>query len=277
MKNLYHMETKPTKEMLISFLYGELEEVQMREVKAYLEKHPEEALELEELSGTREDLSKLEDKEVVAPVFIQPKQAKVIDGRFTQSLIKWGVAASIIGLLMTGAWFSNLKVEYGSKSLNISFGGDKVADPAYQATDETGEQWKIIQDSMESMFARRNDSLMRHLTSLEGELKNIRQSQLRQRKASQELSDSQIAALRETIREENYRSMVNTISLANQQQRDYAENLFTELADYVEGQRKLDLEMLEVAFNEMAERNNLKQQETDYLLAQLINTIQEEE
>ncbi|MEM8898458.1 MAG: hypothetical protein AAGC85_10155, partial [Bacteroidota bacterium] len=119
--------------------------------------------------------------------------------------------------------------------------------------------------------------LMQHLTSLDGELKNIRQSQLRQRRTSQELSDSQIAALRETIREENYRSMVNTISLANQQQRDYAENLFTELADYVEGQRKLDLEMLEVAFNEMAERNNLKQQETDYLLAQLINTIQEEE
>ncbi|MEM6766353.1 MAG: hypothetical protein AAF824_15615 [Bacteroidota bacterium] len=276
MKTLYHMETKPTKEMLISFLYGELEEVQMKEVKAYLEKNPEEALELEELDETKSQLHHLIDKEVVPPVFIQPKQAKVLDGKFYRSILKWGLAASIVGLLWMGAYFSNLKVEYGQNTINISF-IEKTDENALEASSDTEKQWKIIQDSMESMFAKRNDSLMRHLTSLEGELKSIRESQARQRRASQDLSDSQIAALRETIREENYRSMVNTISMANQQQRDYAENLFAELADYVESQRELDLEMLEVAFNEMAQRNNLKQQETEILLAQLITSIQEQE
>jgi hypothetical protein len=61
------MSYKPDETAIVSFLYGELDPTEMDKVNEYFINHPDELKKYQSLQDTRSILSRLDDKEVIAP------------------------------------------------------------------------------------------------------------------------------------------------------------------------------------------------------------------
>jgi len=59
-------------------------------------------------------------------------------------------------------------------------------------------------------------------------------------------------------------------------QRSYSEQVLQDFAQYLNTQRTHDLQMISVALRDILQQNDVQQQETELLLAQLITHIQSE-
>src|SRR5258708_6199917 len=95
------MSYKPNEATLIAYLYGELDSAEQIKVVGYLQQNPEEKKKIEEWSFTKMAMSRLQDKEVIAPPIILGEGDT--DQRFWRERyfrMSLGIAASLFFFLV---------------------------------------------------------------------------------------------------------------------------------------------------------------------------------
>jgi hypothetical protein len=116
------MSYKPDETVIVSYLYGELDSAEMDKVNQYFLNHPEELKKYNSLQETQAIISKLEDKEVIAPPIFMDDQIRTKpfwDSIYFKTVIS--IAASFFLLLLAGK-FLGTEINASNGELRISFG-----------------------------------------------------------------------------------------------------------------------------------------------------------
>ncbi|MEC7753528.1 anti-sigma factor family protein [Roseivirga thermotolerans] len=160
------MNYKPTREMLIDYLYDELPEEEKQAIEAYLKEHPEERAKLEEMQETSLLFSELEDEEMPQPMaFITPSK--------NEEWLYWrkyvAVAATLL-LVCAFAWLSNFRVEKTNDGWRMAFGPAQYGMSEEEVTDLIYQDRLMVLDYMNTSLRNRNDSINRKFSALQASL-----------------------------------------------------------------------------------------------------------
>jgi hypothetical protein len=126
------MTPEVTEEMLVDYLYGEVDDDQRKAIEAYLDAHPDKREELEALSQTRGILSQWTDEEPAANVvFVADDHRRF--SRTTWRMVVGGAVAAAAALLMM---FGDFEVGVRGGRFHFSAGGSaSVQDTLSQHAD----------------------------------------------------------------------------------------------------------------------------------------------
>src|SRR5258708_3136426 len=152
------MSFKPDENILVSYLYGELDEKDSAELEMYLQAHPEIKEKLQAMSVSRELIGALKDKEVIAPpIFMDGDPSVRPIWRSAYFKVAVSVAASFL-FLMVAARLIGVEIRYNQGELRMSFGRmpSVVSGPAIQATGMTHED---VQSLINLSLIRNNESI----------------------------------------------------------------------------------------------------------------------
>ncbi len=207
-----------SKELLVSFLYDEIDPASKRDFQKHLMTCGECREELAELGATRAQIATWTppDADLGFRIVREGESAK---RRWFDWSPAWGLAAAAIVLAAIGAAIANLDIRYGSDGLVVRTGWNHTLDLAQQsaAPNVTPVDWKA-----------RADQLDRRLADLERAM-STRPSSGVQSAASGTANDVLLQRVRDIVGQSETR-----------QQRAFATRL-TELMREVEAQRRLDL------------------------------------
>ncbi|RMG76052.1 MAG: hypothetical protein D6722_00005, partial [Bacteroidetes bacterium] len=151
----------------------------------------------------------------------------------------------------------------GEGEVRIGFGPPPVVAPSPD---------QLTQADLEAALARQRDSMDLALSRME--------SLLSQRPAPQptpaftRLDPSQLETLREELLAENTRRMAELLTVSQAYQQEATEDLLRQFSFYLEQQRTQDLELINYALNDLAETSGRQQQETAWLLGELMAQLQ---
>lgn len=277
------MKYKPDESTLIDYLYGELDPEEMGRVQAYLDENPEVKEELVSMSETRDMLQVLPDEPVSPPLLILDEGNKPRIGKFlrpnTWFQQNWlgGVAATVSILVMSFllSRFDLSKTDQGWTLQSRSSNTQKAL--AQLEAERTAHQAEMdsLRNWVDQAMQRNNDSMLRALQQSMDSQMEVVQRQSQQIAEARRLNEAQIAKLSKDIRAENYKTMINMVSFANQQQKVYTQQILEEFALVLEEQRIQDLSRIEAVFARMIDQADLEQQQTELMWAQLMKQLEE--
>ena len=146
------MSYKPTKEELIDYLYGELEEGAKVKIEQYLKVNPNTRQELETLTGTQAILSQWEDEEAPAPfhLFSYPKPS---EWHYWRKFV--AIAATIL-ILLTFGWATDFHINYDDTGFKAGFGTP---------------QENLTEEQVQSLLAANQKEVLQYLDTNMGLLK----------------------------------------------------------------------------------------------------------
>ncbi len=136
------------KNMLVAYLYGEIDADGRREVERHVRSCVACAREVEGLQAVRQDLQAWLPPESELGFTIAPKPATVLtSSRWARigALPAWAQVAAAVLVLAVGAALANLQVRYGNDGLTVTTGwmGAPAASPApVQAVNAPAEDWR---------------------------------------------------------------------------------------------------------------------------------------
>ena len=252
----------------MDYLYDEMEATERKEFEEYLKAHPEVKAELAALTETRQALPKLV-MPPHAPVVLLPKQQP--KRRFMN---RWlGAAAAAILLLLTLNWVQ-VHVEWTDQSMVLSFGeSQQTKEPFDDALIKAlvAQQISEIEHPMDARLCAMEGQLTNEFAQLTSTLKNAT------RRPQQVAYDPQmVAALKEAVMGETYEVLSEWMQQSQNYQQAQTEALLTDFSTYMEAQRKADIELVAMAWQDMMLQTDQKQQETAELIAHLWNHLQDE-
>ncbi|MBW8712701.1 MAG: zf-HC2 domain-containing protein [Acidobacteria bacterium] len=208
-----------SKELLVSFLYNEIDPADKRMFEKHLATCSECREELAELGDTRAQIGLWTppDADLGFRIVREPKPSRRPWFQFSPA---WGLAAAAVLLLAIGAAIANLDVRYGSDGLVVRTGWNHAVDPtaASAAANVTPVDWKT-----------QTDQLDRRLRDLEHTLSSRSSSPVQNASAADLTDDQVLQRVREIVGQSESR-----------QQRAFAARL-ADLMREVDAQRRLDL------------------------------------
>lgn len=138
------------KELLVSFLYDEIDSASKREFQKHLTTCVECRDELAELGATRAQIATWTPPDADLGFRII-READVSKRRWFQWSPAWGFAAAAVVLLAIGAAIANLDIRYGSDGLIVRTGWNHGVELAQQsaATNVTPVDWKTQADQLD--------------------------------------------------------------------------------------------------------------------------------
>ena len=250
------MKYKPTEEILIAYLYGDLDQEQSFQVEAYLEANPEEKSKLEGLSDTRMIFNELEDEEV-------PSQLAFMAPIKNEEWLYWrryvGIAATLL-VILTFGWITGFKEKYGDNGLFLGYGE---------------VQNGLTEEQVASMIYDNNESIS---TYMEESLRISQDSVDIKFKILQANNDSE-ANIKKIFDEEKGALINQMVALNNKLSGDYRElmrQIVVNFSNNIETQRIDDLKSIQAAFTDLEDATIGKQFELENALSQLdekINTV----
>lgn len=208
-----------SKELLVSFLYDEIDPIAKHAFQKHLSTCAECRDELAELGATRAQIARWTPPDVNLG-FRVIRESQTPPRRWFHLSPAWGLAAAAMLLLAVGAAIANLDIRYGSDGLVVRTGWNHNVDVAEQSsgTVVTPVEWKTQADQLD-----------RRLRQLEQSMSARSESPIQNASAS-EMSDAELLQrVREIVGQSETR-----------QQRVVATRL-TELMREVDAQRRLDL------------------------------------
>ncbi|MBS1559272.1 MAG: hypothetical protein JST69_11165 [Bacteroidetes bacterium] len=265
------MNYKLDKGILMAYLYGELTEQEKEKLENYFAQHPEALEQLKALGEVRNAMSQVQEKEVIAPpVFADsnPPPSVWQSGYFKISL---GIAASILFLLVAGKILGP-EIRYAQGELRISFGRPQ---PEKKETPMLSE--KEIKEMIASSLASNNES---QKTVREEDHKKLMQTlvEMNSKKMgvlaenTSQASKEQVQTFVAGLQEQNLKLMKDYLQLNSSDQKKYMENLLVNFSQYLQEQRKQDLQLVQSKMNYIEKNNSQFRQETEQLLTSLIST-----
>jgi hypothetical protein len=272
------MKYRPDEATLISWLYGDLDEAERAKVDAYLAENPEEMKRVRGMQFAADAISRIGDKEVIAPPLIMDDTTRVVPlWKNTWFRSAMSIAASFLLIVVAGRLLGP-DISYGNGELRISFGG-KVRPQEVKVPDQTSlteaevrelidASVKVSEERMDqrlvSTQARLNESLRRTSQATPSQVDTIVN---RMSRASQ----AQISAFVAGLREENMLMMRQYLDLSANEQRTYMENLLVDFSKWQQEQRNQDLQLFQARVNTVEQNTNQLKEETEQILASLIS------
>lgn len=273
------MNYRPDEALLISYLYGELQGEEKRQVERYLAEHPEALKDVESLAFVRKTLTNIPDKEVIAPpiVFDDHKTRYFWNTPFGRSLM--GIAASLTLILLVGK-LTGLNASYTDNTFTIRFGEPKEL-PVTE-TVQPGLSAYAVQEMIDQSLTRNNDQLQAQWTETQKKLDQSIRTNLASRsdadfnKLVQRVSaasEDQIQQFALTLQAENASMIKDYLTLNSTDQRKYMEELLIDFAKYLEQQHRNDLQVLQARLNSIEQNTDLFKHETEQILTSIISSV----
>lgn len=276
------MNTKPDENTLISYLYGELTEVESKEILKYLMQHPEEQEHVRQLQDVLTTMSRLKDKEVIAPSFVGEEsriKPPTLRSLWNSASVRtvMSIAASFLLILVVGK-FLGTEVNYSSGELRISFTPHKI-----NSKEAMEQQIPLstnqIQSMINSSLAQNNDALQATLSAHQLEIDksvknnlvfNSRKIDSYMKTASQ-ASQDQVRTFVSGLQNENLRLMKDYLQLSSSEQQKYMENLLVDFSKYLQEQRNQDFKLFQTRMTNIEKNTDQFKQETEQILTSLIS------
>lgn len=264
------MKDRPDEATLVAYHYGELEGEELAQVESWLQQHPEEQARLKEWGETREVMSRLGDKEVIAPPIIAGENHRSFwrEGYVRMSL---GIAASLL-IVMVAAKLLGLNATVSRGELRIGFGAPV---PVNQSLTEQ-EVAQMIQSSV----AQNNQALRATWEDDRKNLEdNIRKNVLSNSERIDQLVRKVSIGQQEKIRDfvsqlqaDNLKLIKDYLQLSSEGQKEYVQSLLVDFSKYLQEQRRQDLQYVQTNMSNLQQNTEQFKKETEQILTSLINT-----
>jgi len=253
------MSYKPDESILISWLYGELDEVEKAKVEKYFQENPDELKKMQQLGGVKDIMSNVRDKEVIAPPLFMDDDVKVVPIWKTSSFRTIAtIAASFLLIIVVGKVLGT-EIRYNSGSVVISFGkpvpaeGGLTAMQVQQMIDESNSRNKealdiAIEQSLANNTAKINDLVRQASNASKADIRNFVSS----------------------LQQDNLTQVRDYLQLSSADQRKYTDNLIVEFSKYLQEQRNQDLIMFQTRFSKLEQNTDDLKTETEQILASIV-------
>ena len=279
------MNYKPDEKDWMAYIYGELDEQEREKFDQYLLVNPEARLEMEKFQNLRNLLSRIEDKEVLAPPIVigdQPATAgrggrlRFLNTPYIRTILS--VAASLVLIILVGR-LTDTNIRFSDQQISLSFGA--VKEEPQKETLTRG----LTEDEVQRMI---NASLQENNIKVEATLEETSKkldASIRKNlalnsdhidklvKEASSASQQQIRQYVEMIRAENMQQVKDYFQLTSTEQKQYIENLLVDFAKYLQQQRNDDLQLVQMRMNSLEQNTNLFRQETEQILSSIITTV----
>ncbi len=271
------MNDKPSEVEVIAYLYGELEGEEKLKLDRYFMEHPEEWQKVQRLQDTREVMSRVEEKEVIAPPVLMNEDSSTVSfwkSSWTRQVM--AIAAGLVVVLVS-ARLLDLHISYSDQELRIGFGAQPssgatlTAEQVQRMIDRSNEaEQSLIETQLSASQAKLDKTIQETLTS------NGRQMQALANQVTA-ASQSQIREFVATLTRDQLTQMRDYVQLSAADQRKYADNLVTDFAKYLREQRTQDLNMYQTRFSRLEQTADEWKTETEQILASIISKGQKEQ
>lgn len=268
---------KPDESTLISYLYGELDAKEMQKVSDYLERNPELMQQLAQLQATRHALTRVEDKEVIAPPIFAEESNHA--PRFWQSgyfKTVTSIAATFL-LLLVAARLLGPEISYSEGELRISF-RDALENKSLKETPSPLSPLEV--QNMIDVSLNKNNTVLsatwnNHNDEIQASLKrNLAYNSAKideLMKVASQASQDQVRTFVAGLQEDNLRLMKDYMQLSAKDQKVYVENLLVDFSKYLQEQRKQDLMLFQTRMSSIEKNTDQFKQETELILASIIS------
>ncbi|HET8858505.1 hypothetical protein [Marivirga sp.] len=254
------MKTEDWKAKMMDYLYDELNPDERKAFENELALNPELKQELEGFENAQHTIQKWEDKKVSAPPFFNVYKNK--EKHHSQSSFKWfiSIAASIL-ILLLAARFTGLEINNHNGEFRIAIG------------QQISTANKIDEDQIQLMV---NSALSTYEEKLDAKRQEDKQ-ELENYLTKQSMENKQFINNYLTgMQESNVKIMQAYWKESNQQQQIYTETLLTNFAEYIDEQRKEDMNYLFAKMELMESDKDLFKIETGQMINSLANNQKEE-
>jgi len=265
------MSYKPTNEQLIDFVYGNLPETERLKVDQALKQDASLKEQVDSINESRSFLHNMEDAEVIEPEQFMWELSKKQQKQ--RSLWPITAVAASLTLLLLVAYATQFNVSYGS--FELAFGNTTPTEPPQTLTNDQ------IQNMINRSIVANNVNFVAQLDDTKSEFESrlvannkLQLKDMRRIVAnSKELPKEQVQAYLTQLSDVN-RTMVDEFFTASVvEQKDYMNSILTDFFEYVNEQRRDDLNVLQTNINDLEYKNDIKTQETDQVIASILTTV----
>lgn len=275
------MSYKPDEKNWMAYLYGEMDEAEKRKFEEYLLTDAAAAEELGRLRDLRALLSRVDDKEVIAPVlFVGDTTGNRLTNLAWRS--RWfrvvaSVAASLVLVILIGK-VTDTRMTASEGEFKLTFGQVQPATTGGETTSLTPEEVeRMISTALEQNNTRIRATLEDSQKKLDASIRSnlasnsekidhlVRQAAM----ASQE----QVRQYVDAIRTENMQQVKDYFQLASTEQKQYIENLLVDYSAWLQQQRNNDLQLVQTWMNSLEQNTDIFKQETEQMITSIMTTV----
>lgn len=270
------MSYRPDENVLISWLYGELDGVEKEKVEKYFQEHPEKLKEIQQLGDVKNIMSNIRDKEVIAPPLFMDDDDKVVPIWRTSSFRTIAtIAASFLLIIVVGRVL-NTEVNYSNGELRISFGKQTITNGNPSSGSLTAmEVQKMIDESALKNQQAFESRLTENQVALDAAIKQTLAGNTQHInelvKQASSASQTQVREFVSTLQRDNLAQMRDYLQLSTADQRKYTDNLIVEFSKFLQEQRSQDLNMFQTRFSRLEQNTDELKTETEQILASIIS------
>lgn len=259
---------KLTKEILMGYLYQELDEATRQAVENALQHNSDAQKELASMQESRTLLQQIPTQKPTKPLFLGLQTPKVpktaIGNTFSKNIL---AIAAALALLLVVAYLTNFRLIQHEKGLEISFGSiEKIKDSrARKELLEKKEVEKMIAEKLQENAQVYEQKLA--ALQIKNSSENLKNS------ASKPNFDKyEVEQFLSKIRKEDMKMMQEWLLLNNQEQNEQIAKAFKNFAEYWEQKRQKDLQEIGEAYNYLKEQASEKFKENDMIIARIIDS-----
>ncbi len=265
------MGTKIEEHELIAYLYGELSAEEQRRIAAAIAADADLKKEVEELQQLRGVMGKLSDQEVEAPTFIVDD---TVASKVNRVKILWWVpaVAAACALLIISGYATGFYFSGTTEGISIGFGRQEQ-----QNTVSKEEVRTIMQEVLAAYNQDRDEKLAmlesKLTTRLEKDSEVNRQALISYMKTHTEESRVLMKQYVVQASQQNQKMIADYFKVSTEQQEQYLQTVLTDFTQYYNNQRKEDLQTIRTGLMDFKKSNDIKQYETEVVLANLIDMV----
>lgn len=270
------METQDYSSDLMDYLYGEMTIAQKKEFEAKMEADPNLRKEFEELKAVREELSNLDDKQVMEPFGIWNAAPRGWMGqRKSQGRIILRplatIAAAIAFLLVVG-YLTDFSLTVNDDGLKVGF----------NSSESLGAKSSVAMEDIELLVAREiekshagiNAQLTSNQANMDLRLTSLEKAVDNPASANTDIiTKEELSRFLTGIEQQNTELLQQYLNQASLQQQEYFKTMLTQFNDYLQEQRVEDINMLQAGLMEIKYNQTQQKIETENALANLFTTV----
>ncbi len=270
------MDKSEREQRIIDYLYNEMDAQQREDFEKEMgndEKLKDEVKGLQDVRGMMSDESFVssppQNKEQVPVYLLSDKTASWIRPYLA-------IAASFALLFVMG-YLTNFNIKYNEEGLYVGFNKSSAThDPVSEETiknlvaDMVADQQATYQQQM----VQTKDSLEKYYALIASfDQTNNSQKQI----PSRSLSSDELQKQLEGWQASNQNMLQNYINAVNTHQQEYMEDALLQFSDYLQDQREQDLLLIQQNMIDLKNYQDRQKQETNEVLAEIIQTVNQQE
>lgn len=266
------MKFKPDENMMVAYLYGELNPDEREKVEDFLQKNPDSRQEYERLLSLRKLLGQLPDQEVPNPMIVSRAKEEYGNHLIGPFIRKLMAVAAVFLVLMVAGKLTDTTFSWNNSSIYLGFGGNDLLDdnssPTSANVDEVNQ---MISSAFTRFKANELDSISQESVNLiNGLMDKNKENQIQQMEKYTLMSKKLMESHYQDLAGQNREILEEFLLMASHQQAAQTQALLNQFAQGLQEMREEDLVYLQTRLNLIEEDKNQFQYETGKVLSDLI-------